>query len=95
MWLWLKAALERKHPLRRRRCASHFKTARGDAKHLVVEPGIDHRLAEAPLIADFDAWDVSFRDELEKCALIDAEVCGQFFKRQEPIVRRSDCFWKV
>src|SRR3972149_6449333 len=44
--------------------------AGGDAEHLIVQPGVDHGLAEAPLVADLDSRDGAFRDELEDGPLI-------------------------
>src|SRR5260370_28930178 len=52
---WLKTTCEIEHSTGCRRASQNVDAPWRDSQHLVVEPGVQHRLAEAPLISDFDS----------------------------------------
>jgi hypothetical protein len=51
----LKATGEIQHSARCRRASRNFGAPWRNSQHLVVEPDVQHRFAEAPLISDFDS----------------------------------------
>jgi hypothetical protein len=83
----VETAAQARHPARRFG-ARRLDVARRDAEHLVVQPGVDHRFAEAPLVADLDAGQRTVLDELQHRALVDAQVRRQLLDGHQAVFHR-------
>jgi hypothetical protein len=52
---------------------------------LIVEPSVEHRLAESPLISDFDSGQLPFGYQFEHGPLIEVQVIGELANGHQSI----------
>src|SRR5208283_3011964 len=89
---WLKATREIQHSACRRRASGNVNAPWRDAQHLIVEPSVQHRLAEPPLIPDFDSGQLSLGYQFEHRSLVEVQVIGKLANGHQPICRFAGVF---
>src|SRR6266481_9516129 len=81
----LKTTCEIEHSTRCRRASRNFDAPRRNSQHLIVEPGVQHRFAEAPLISDFDSGQFPLRYQFEHRSLIEVQVSGELANSHQSV----------
>ena len=80
----LEATGEIEHPAWRA-SRTHLNVLRDYSQHLIVEPGVQHGFAEAPLISDLDAGQRALGHELQDRSLVNVQVGGNLTGGHQPI----------